>query len=172
MKQGPSAFILFFLIVMVQGALAADVEMDGNVGVSGAVSASSFTGNGAALANVNHNVASCPPTISGTSFTKIEFTRSTLCIARDTFPEIWRAAENYCYSYYSGATLCTHKQVHRACSFGGLTLTVDSWLADRIGDDHALYVSATSCDNFDGDSDASSATNRAGAYCCIEWMKY
>jgi hypothetical protein len=54
MKRVTGAVIsLFFLVFMVQVAGAADVQMNGSVGVSGAVSATSFSGSGSGLTNLN-----------------------------------------------------------------------------------------------------------------------
>jgi len=53
---------------------------------------------------------------------------------------------------------------------GGFALTANTWLADRSGDDTALIVNGTSCDNFDGVAGA--GAQMSGQYCCLEWMKY
>ena len=119
------------------------------------------------------SVATCP-TLSGsgvTPFTTVQLTRSTLCIARDVFTNNWNSGQGYCYSLYSGASLCTHDQVRRACNNGGMAAPViNTWLGNRTADDEALVVNIANCDNFDG---AATVTNtQAGQYCCLEWMKY
>lgn len=104
------------------------------------------------------------------TFTKIDFARSTLCIIRDTYPQIWNEGQNYCYQIYAGASLCRHEQIRRACSNGGAVLTAGSWLADRSADGQAFFVNLSNCNDFDGVSPVAAALS--GAYCCLEWMKY
>jgi len=148
---------------------AAYVNVSGDT-MTGSLTATSFIGNGAELTNVNHNKTTCPST-KYTPFTKVDFTNSTLCIARDTYEQTWNTAQDSCNTVYAGASICTHQQVRRACHQVGLALIADSWLADRINDNYALYVNQTYCDDFDGISEVLT-TERNGVYCCLEWMKY
>lgn len=54
MKQGVCALILFVVTgLTVQGADAADVQMNGNASVSGSMTAGSFSGDGSGLTNLN-----------------------------------------------------------------------------------------------------------------------
>jgi hypothetical protein len=96
--------------------------------------------------------------------------RSTLCILNDAFTNDWNAGQGYCNTLFSGASLCTHQQMRRACNNGGYGLTSGRWLADRTADDQVLVVNGTSCANFDG-TVAPTAT-QGGQYCCLEWMSY
>jgi hypothetical protein len=66
--------------------------------------------------------------------------------------------------------LCRHEEVRRACISGSFTPIVNSWLADRVGDDTAIQVNIADCTNFDGVAPA--ANSLAGKYCCSEWPKY
>jgi hypothetical protein len=112
------------------------------------------------------SVATCP-----SGFTLNNLTRSTLCTFRDTFANNWNSGQNYCYLLFSGASLCTHEQLRRACNNGSLgTMVVPSWLADRGPDDQAMIANIADCANFDGYQ--LTTTNSAGQYCCLEWMKY
>jgi len=138
--------------------------------MTGNLTAPLFIGDGAGLTNVNHNKTVCPST-QYAPFTKINFANSTLCIVRDTYEQTWNTAQGSCNNVYAGASICTHQQIRRACQQAGLALVADSWLADRIADNVALYVNQTYCDDFDGESDVLS-TERSGVYCCLEWMKY
>jgi len=138
--------------------------------MTGNLTAPLFIGDGAGLTNVNHNKTTCPST-KYAPFTKIIFANSTLCIARDTYEQTWNTAQDSCNTVYAGASICTHQQVRRACHQVGLALIADSWLADRINDNYALYVNQTYCDDFDGISEVLT-TERNGVYCCLEWMKY
>ena len=49
-------------------------------------------------------------------------------------------------------------------------------MRDRAGDDAALFVSSSDCDNFDGvqggQTGASGVPTQSASYCCIEWMDY
>jgi hypothetical protein len=100
--------------------------------------------------------------------------RSTLCVYRDTALNDWDTGAYFCGFTYGGK-LCTHEQIRRACSLGGMTLATGTWLADRVGDSSALFVNNTTCNDFDG---VATAQNGPGSpltnasYCCLEWMKY
>jgi len=109
------------------------------------------------------SIATCP-----TGYTLVNLTRSTLCVQRQTETTTWIVASDNCNA--TGARLCTYQQVRRFCNAGN-ALVAESWLADRVADDDALYTNQTDCNNFDGVS-AALGTTRAGRYCCIEWMKY
>jgi hypothetical protein len=52
-KVAEAAISLFFLVFIVQVARAADVEMNGSVGVSGSLTATSFSGDGSSLTNLS-----------------------------------------------------------------------------------------------------------------------
>jgi hypothetical protein len=52
-----------------------------------------------------------------------------------------------------------------------MAITANTWMADRVGDDTALFTNGTACDNFDGEASALNA-GQQGTYCCMEWMKY
>lgn len=116
------------------------------------------------------SVANCPANPGPVGFTQLDSTHSTLCVLRDPFLATWDRGEEWCGLYYSGATICTHRQMRRACKSGGLVLTTGTWLADRVGDNQALFVNSTACDDFDGV--ATTTNTQPATYCCLEWMKY
>ena len=79
--------------------------------------------------------------------------------------------QGFCYDFLQGSSLCTHDQTRSACSLGNFVILAGGrWLRDRGGDDTAMIVKLTDCDNFDGLAADWSA--QGGAYCCLEWMKY
>lgn len=84
MKQGIVVLMLgLFLGLMVQGGRAADVQMNGNVGVSGSVTASSFVGDGSGLSGVEKRTAiSACGTIStsGSYYVTENLTTTGTCI--------------------------------------------------------------------------------------------
>ncbi len=97
--------------------------------------------------------------------------RSTLCIVRDVNTNDWNAAQNRCYTQRSGASLCTHQQIRRACQNGGFGNPItDTWLGDRLADDIAIVTNISDCNNFDGERGVTA--NASAQYCCLEWMKY
>lgn len=114
------------------------------------------------------SVASCPA-----GLTKLEFTRSTLCIA-NVAPNgnnnvDWNGATTACYANFGGASLCRHEQVRRACMIHAITINADRWLADRPNDDAALETNSNTCTNFDHDV---GVDDKNGYLCCLEFMKY
>jgi hypothetical protein len=112
------------------------------------------------------SIAACPA-----GYTKLEYTRSTLCIRNVVSAANWNTAAAACYNLNSGGSLCRHEQVRRACNISNLALAQPRWLADRVADDDAVHTNSTACDNFDGTADGN-GTNLAGFYCCLEYMKY
>lgn len=127
------------------------------------------TGNRVVRADANGTltvgVATCPA-----GFTTIDFTASRLCIYNDAFSTTWLSATGWCYNLFGGSSLCRHEQIRRACAYGGFALTAGRWLADRSGDDNALTVNGTDCNNFDGTANANNASQN-GEYCCIEYWR-
>ncbi len=111
------------------------------------------------------SIAACP-----SGYTTIQLSKSTLCIYRDAFTSTWNSGTGWCYGLFGGASICTHEQMRRACSQGSFTLASGTWLRDRSGDDAALFVNGTDCNNFDGASAV--GTGQPATYCCLEWMKY
>jgi hypothetical protein len=103
-------------------------------------------------------------------YTTISLPASTLCTERVVSTQNWFGASDLCNTN-AGARLCTYQQMRRACASGKVTLVVGSWLADRMGDDAALFVNLADCTNFDGVVNALPGTQPA-AYCCLEWMRY
>jgi hypothetical protein len=113
------------------------------------------------------SIAACP-----SGYTTVNLNRSTLCIYRDVFTSSWTSGQNWCYALFSGASICTHEQIRRACNNGGIGFApaTGTWLADRPDDDDALTVNSANCANFDGMAAATST--QPATYCCLEWMKY
>ncbi len=121
------------------------------------------------------SIAACPA-----GFTTYTLLRSTLCVVRDAATSTWNSAENRCYTNRSGASLCTHDQIRRACNHPGTSnspLAGAGWLGNRIADDDVLIVNTSgtnqaACDNFDGEDSAGDGSTQPAAYCCLEWMNY
>jgi hypothetical protein len=95
---------------------------------------------------------------------------SLLCVYHENYGKDWNGSASDCYTYYNGAHLCRYEEIRRACINGGFTPIVNSWLADRAGDDSAVRINGTDCNNFDGVSGV--GTVFTGKYCCNEWPKY
>jgi len=113
--------------------------------------------------------ASCPA-----DYQQIDLTNSTLCIATlvDAFGSKidWNTGSSFCFGFGSqDAKLCTHQQMRTAC-LAGFGLAADLWLADRTEPNVSLVSSFPHCEDFD--EAAGVETLHAGAYCCLEWMKY
>lgn len=122
------------------------------------------------------SMPSCPPApregLHTDQTATVETNTSLLCIYRDNWSYSWNASADDCRSYYDGARLCTYEEIRRACmTNSGFSPIVDTWLADRVGNDTALYVDQADCSNFDGTANSRNVT-LAGHYCCKEWMKY
>lgn len=108
-----------------------------------------------------------PPCPSG--YTTIDFTQSRLCIFMDVFTSTWNSGQGWCYNLFSGASICRHEQIRRACNNGGFAIVASRWLADRAGDDIALSTNSTDCNNFDAATAV--GTSLGGTYCCIEYPR-
>jgi hypothetical protein len=103
------------------------------------------------------------------NYTKVSLTRSTLCIREFGTTTNWNTAQINCNNNADGGALCTHLQLRRACSHGGVPIVVNRWLGDRVSDDAALRTNMADCGNFDEENDIG---DNHGYYCCVEWMKY
>lgn len=96
--------------------------------------------------------------------------RSLLCVYHENFGTNWNLSASDCYTFYGGAHLCRHEEIRRACIAGGFTPIANSWIADRIDDDDALFINSNDCSNFDGQDGV--GAGKTGKYCCSEWPKY
>ncbi|MBZ5715653.1 hypothetical protein [Nannocystis pusilla] len=101
----------------------------------------------------------------------VNTTRSLLCVYHENFGTNWNLSASDCYNFYGGAHLCRHEEIRRACIAGnGFVPIIDSWLADRVDDDDAMFVNIADCNNFDGQTGV--GNGMTGKYCCSEWPKY
>lgn len=115
---------------------------------------------------------SCPSSIWADQTRAVDTGRSLLCVYHETFSATWNNATNDCYNFYSGAHLCSHEEVRRACiaGQGAFTPLTSSWLSTRGVDDQAMWVNIADCNNFDGYQAVGNTLT--GKYCCSEWPKY
>jgi hypothetical protein len=98
--------------------------------------------------------------------------RSTLCVYRANISAGWSLGSQDCRDFVGpGSHVCRHEEVRRACNTSGMALTTSTWMADRTGDDTALFTNSADCNNFDGEASALNGFQQ-GTYCCMEWMKY
>jgi hypothetical protein len=156
---------------------AADVDTDTNTtytaGTGLTLSTNSFavnfagTGalNFAARADHNHNEI-CPSgyaTYSGNSGSG-----SPLCIKRVTQSATYSAAATSCFLDHAAGELCTYAQIRIGTTVGGgLTLTDDYWMADRVDDNWVLRVNGTNPLDFDEAIEVvATAVTGPGFYCC------
>jgi hypothetical protein len=122
------------------------------------------------------SVAACPePSPFATVYqtATVETESSLLCLYRlGGLNLLWRSAVADCLNSVSGAHLCHAEEIARACASGqgNFTPLVNSWLADRTGDNEAIYINTADCLDFDGVANPNIAGK--GWYCCLEWMKY
>jgi hypothetical protein len=157
----------------VAGALGA-TGPQGAGGVAGALGPTGPAGAVGATGPTSVPVCPAPYTTVNLTLNTGVTQRSTLCVYRDTALNDWDTGAYFCGFTYGGK-LCTHEQIRRACSLGGMSLATGTWLADRVGDSSALFVNNTTCNDFDGvatsqNGPGSPLTN--ASYCCLEWMKY
>lgn len=130
----------------------------------------SGSGNRVVRADPN-GVLTTEPNACPANFTTINFINSRLCIYNDAFANTtWNQGATWCYTIFGGASICRQEQLRRACNQGGYALTPSRWMADRAGDDVALTVNGTDCNNFDGTANAVNGT-QGGTYCCIEYWR-
>lgn len=113
----------------------------------------------------------CPP-VSFADFTAtVDSAGSLLCVYHEKFGTNWNTSVSDCFSFYSGGHLCRLEELRRACIAGQLSAPITgSWLADRVGDDNAIFVNIADCNNMDGVALVSNT--QTGKYCCNEWPKY
>ena len=100
----------------------------------------------------------------------VSTTNSLFCVWHENFAATYNTAVDDCRTSYGGAHLCSYSEMRRACVVAAFNPTINSWLADRSGDDSAVRTNIADCANFDGLSPA--GTSLAGKYCCQEWPKY
>ncbi len=111
----------------------------------------------------------CPTISFAVQTASVDLTWRKLCVYAENFNSNWNQKSSDCHTFYQGAQMCTYSQIRTACLAGvGFTPAVDRWLADRAGDDAAIYTNIADCNNFDG---TQGTGNTHGVYCCLELAK-